>query len=72
MMSQSAGEDPEERKITAIDKQKKEGDIYNISAEGDINPLSNDYFGVVANYFSVGLMMGGSTSLLYPVLIVKA
>lgn len=27
MMSQSAGEDPEECKITAIDVQKKEGDI---------------------------------------------
>ena len=27
---------------------------------------------IVANYFSVGLMIGGSTSLLYPVLIVKA
>lgn len=72
MMLQSAGEDPEERKISAIDEKKKEGDIYNISADDDINPLSNDYIGVVANYFSVGLMIGGSTSLLYPVLIVKA
>ncbi|KAL7452060.1 hypothetical protein ACHAWC_003810 [Mediolabrus comicus] len=37
-----------------------------------IDPLSNDYVGIIANYFSVGLMIGGSTSLLYPVLIVKA
>lgn len=73
MMNQSAGEDPEERKITAIDIQKKESDIYNISADGEqIDPLSNDYVGIIANYFSVGLMIGGSTSLLYPVLIVKA
>ena len=74
MMSQSAGEDPEECKITAIDVQKKEGDIYNISSHDDeqIDPLSNDYVGIIANYFSVGLMIGGSTSLLYPVLIVKA
>mmetsp|Transcript_2587 Transcript_2587/g.3934 ORF Transcript_2587/g.3934 Transcript_2587/m.3934 type:complete len:687 (-) Transcript_2587:17-2077(-) len=74
MMIQSAGEDPEEHKISSIDRKKKEGDIYNISADDDddIDPLSNDYVGVVANYFSVGLMIGGSTSLLYPVLIVKA
>lgn len=45
MMSQSAGEDPEERKITAIDQKKKEGDIYNFSADDDIDPLSNDYVG---------------------------
>lgn len=44
MMSQSAGEDPEECKIAAIDVQKKEGDIYNISSHDDeqIDPLSND------------------------------
>jgi MFS family permease len=73
MMSQSAGEDPEERKISALDVKKKEGDIYNISSHDEqIDPLSNDYIGIIANYFSVGLMIGGSTSLLYPVLIVKA
>jgi hypothetical protein len=73
MMSQSAGEDPEERKISALDVQKMEGDIYNISSHDEqIDPLSNDYVGIIANYFSVGLMIGGSTSLLYPVLIVKA
>ena len=73
---QSAGEESEELcRITAIDVQKKEGDIYNISGSEDdeqINPLSNDYIGIIANYFSVGLMIGGSTSLLYPVLIVQA
>jgi len=72
---QTAGEAPEERRITAFDEQKKKGDIYNISVSEDveeIDPLTNDYIGIVANYFSVGLMIGGSTSLLYPVLIVKA
>ncbi|KAL7535824.1 hypothetical protein ACHAWF_005306 [Thalassiosira exigua] len=74
---QSAGEEPEEqRRITALDVQKKEGDIYNINAGGDreepIDPLAQDYIGIIANYFSVGLMIGGSTSLLYPVLIVQA
>jgi hypothetical protein len=52
---------------------KDEADIYTISSpEEQINPLSNDYVGIIANYFSVGLMVGGSTSLLYPVLIIKA
>ena len=52
---------------------KDEADIYTISSpEEQINPLSSDYVGIIANYFSVGLMVGGSTSLLYPVLIVKA
>lgn len=73
---QTAGEEPEEqRKITAIDVQKKEADIYNIAGhdgEDQIDPLSQDYIGICANYFSVGLMIGGSTSLLYPVLVVKA
>mmetsp|Transcript_14450 Transcript_14450/g.31341 ORF Transcript_14450/g.31341 Transcript_14450/m.31341 type:complete len:689 (+) Transcript_14450:124-2190(+) len=76
---QSAGEEPqerpEERRITAVDVQKKESDIYNISGSEDdeqIDPVSNDYIGIIANYFSVGLMIGGSTSILYPVLIVKA
>lgn len=73
---QSAGEEPEEqRRITAYDVQKKESDIYNISGSEDdekIDPMSNDYIGIIANYFSVGLMIGGSTSLLYPVLIVQA
>mmetsp|Transcript_21966 Transcript_21966/g.46351 ORF Transcript_21966/g.46351 Transcript_21966/m.46351 type:complete len:696 (-) Transcript_21966:177-2264(-) len=69
---QSAGEESEEGKITAIDVQKKEGDIYNISGGGEqIDPMSNEYIGIIANYFSVGLMIGGSTSLLYPVLIVR-
>lgn len=35
------------------------------------SPMIN-HVGIIANYFSVGLMIGGSTSLLYPVLIVKA
>ena len=72
---QSAGEEPEERRITALDVQKKEGDIYNIAGSDDdeqIDPMSNDYIGIIANYFSVGLMIGGTTSILYPILIVKA
>ena len=69
---QSAGETPEECRITAIDVKKKEGDIYNITESDEkIDPMSNDYIGIIANYFSVGLMIGGSTSLLYPILIVK-
>lgn len=76
--SQSAGEEPQQRpddeRISAIDVQKQERDIYNISgSDGNeqIDPLSNDYVGIVASYFSVGLMIGGTTSILYPILIVK-
>ena len=73
---QTAGEEPEEeRRIGVLDVQKAESDIYNISGSDDeepIDPLSRDYVGIVANYFSVGLMVGGSTSLLYPVLVVRA
>eukprot|EP00804_Cyclotella_cryptica_P000619 CCRYP_009995-RA/>CCRYP_009995-RA protein AED:0.03 eAED:0.03 QI:146/1/1/1/1/0.75/4/1118/463 len=70
---QAAGEEPEEkRRIGVLDTEDREN-IYNISPpEEQINPLSNDYIGIIANYFGVGLMVGGSTSLLYPVLIVKA
>lgn len=74
---QTAGEEPEEqRRITIPDIKKEQGeDIYNISGSEDdemIDPMSQDYIGIIANYFSVGLMIGGSTSLLYPVLIVQA
>jgi hypothetical protein len=73
---QTAGEEPaEERRIGVLDVQKAESDIYNISGSDDdepIDPLSWDYVGIIANYFSVGLMVGGSTSLLYPVLVVRA
>ena len=66
----------EECKITAFEIQKNQSDIYNIAGAKDddtvIDPMSNDYVGILANYFSVGLMIGGSTSLLYPVLIVQA
>lgn len=75
VLEQAAGESAEESKISALDSIKKTDDIYNISAsENDeqIDPLSNDYIGIIANYFSVGLMIGGSTSLLYPILIVKS
>jgi hypothetical protein len=60
--------------IGVLDGRKD--DIYNISCHDDggprIDPLSRDYLGIVANYFSVGLMVGGSTSLLYPILVVRA
>lgn len=73
---QTAGEEPsEDGWVGSLDLQKAESDIYNISASHDdepIDPLSRDYVGIIANYFSVGLMVGGSTSLLYPVLIVRA
>jgi hypothetical protein len=69
---QTAGEEPEERRIGVLDNKDKDA-VYNIaSSEEQINPLSNDYFGIIANYFSVGLMVGGSTSILYPILIVKS
>lgn len=68
---QAAGEEPEEkRRIGVLDNKDKDA-IYNISTDEELNPLSNDYIGIIANYFSVGIMVGGSTSLLYPVLIVK-
>jgi len=60
---------------TDTDKQQQEGDIYNITTSKEqqqtIDPFSKDYVGITASYFSVGLMIGGSISLLYPVLIVK-
>ena len=71
---QSAGEGSDERRPSAALMVKYDDDIYNISGSEDdeqINPMSNDYIGIIANYFSVGLMVGGSTSLLYPVLIVQ-
>lgn len=68
---QAAGEEPvEQRRIHVLDEKDKDA-VYNISSDEEINPLTNDYIGIVANYFSVGIMIGGSTSLLYPVLIVK-
>ena len=64
--------------------RSSKGDIYNMtSSSPDCNtekeeedgesmqPFSKDYVGISASYFSVGLMIGGSLSLLYPVLIVK-
>ncbi|KAL7474013.1 hypothetical protein ACHAW6_000014 [Cyclotella cf. meneghiniana] len=70
---QAAGEEPEEKRRIGVLDTKDEADIYTISSpEEQINPLSNDYVGIIANYFSVGMMVGGSTSLLYPVLIIKA
>jgi hypothetical protein len=74
-LSVDGGKSDDEGWVGALDARKD--DIYNISchADGDqpqIDPLSRDYVGIIANYFSVGLMVGGSTSVLYPVLVVKA
>lgn len=41
------------------------------STEEEIRPFSKDYIEVLANYLSVGLMLGGSTSILYPILVVR-
>ena len=41
------------------------------SKEEEIRPFSKNYIGVLANYLSVGLMLGGSTSILYPILVVR-
>ena len=41
------------------------------SNEEEIKPFSKDYIGILANYLSVGLMLGGSTSILYPILVVR-
>lgn len=40
-------------------------------AEEEINPFSKDYVGLTASYLGVGAMLGTSSSLLYPLLIVK-
>ncbi len=45
---------------------------YEIAYNGErIDPWSKSYLGVPLNYFSVGLMLGGSVSILYPVLVVR-
>lgn len=46
-------------------------DIVQSGEEEEISPWSKSYIGVPANYFSVGLMIGGSTSILYPILVVR-
>eukprot|EP00957_Ditylum_brightwellii_P106688 8138831-Ditylum_brightwellii.AAC.1 len=52
-------------------------DIYNhtssSSSDGgeEIDPWSKSYVGIPINYFSVGIMLGGSTSILYPMLVVR-
>ena len=40
-------------------------------AEEEIDPFSKDYVGLTASYLEVGAMLGTSSSLLYPLLIVK-
>ena len=56
--------------------QEDNDDIYNISTGDDtleqpIDPFSKDYVGLSSSYFSVGILVGASLSLLYPVLIVR-
>jgi MFS family permease len=35
------------------------------------NPWSKEYFGIPVNYFSVGVIFGGSVSVLYPLLVIQ-
>ena len=73
--SEEAGQPAGERSGEGLVARTKDDGIYNISGDDDgeqIDPLSKDYNGIIANYFSVGLMKGGSASILYPILIVKA
>lgn len=59
---QAAGEEPAENpRVGVLDTMDKDA-IYNISSsDEEINPLSKDYIGIIANYFSVGIMVGGCT-----------
>ena len=50
------------------DKYNKKDKL--VDSEEEISPWSVSYFGVPLNYFCVGMMLGGSTSILYPILIV--
>lgn len=53
-------------------RSMEEPDEYDIAYVGnEIDPWSKSYVGVIFNYFSVGLMLGGSHSILYPVLVVR-
>ena len=59
---QAAGEEPEEKPRIGVLEIKDRNAIYNISSsDEEINPLSKDYIGIIANYFSVGIMIGGCT-----------
>ena len=74
--STDAGDAPATESVGAAGKYpvKKQLSIYDHvdhSTTEDINPWSKSYIGVIANYFSVGLMLGGSTSILYPILVVR-
>ena len=58
----------------AFGKSKRRTSIYDHvdhDTESGINPWSRGYIGIIANYFSVGLLHGGSTSILYPILVVR-
>mmetsp|Transcript_33196 Transcript_33196/g.44238 ORF Transcript_33196/g.44238 Transcript_33196/m.44238 type:complete len:153 (+) Transcript_33196:582-1040(+) len=51
-------------------------DIYNHTSSysdggEEIDPWSKSYVGISINYFSVGIMLGGSTSILYPMLVIR-
>lgn len=60
---------PREEQEGSRDLAKKRQGVED--AHEPIDPFSYDYVGISASYFTVGLLGGGSVSLLYPVLVVK-
>jgi hypothetical protein len=70
----SVSSDPVEQKSDVVKDKQQPGNIYehvDHSNEEEIRPFGKDYIGILANYLSVGLMLGGSTSILYPILVVR-
>ncbi|KAL7541915.1 LOW QUALITY PROTEIN: hypothetical protein ACHAWF_007051 [Thalassiosira exigua] len=76
---QSAGEGSDELSPRLEDRAEEEADIYDIAKVDDgagegrsaLDPFAAGRVGIPASYFGVGLMIGGGSSLLYPVLIVR-
>ena len=55
----------------ALDAPQEAGDAYEINTAASVDPMSDDYIGILVNYFGVGAMMGGASSVLYPLLVVR-
>lgn len=49
----------------------KEGDESDPDPSEEKNPWTMPYIGIPVNYFSVGVILGGSVSVLYPILIIQ-
>ena len=64
---------PEEGKANNIEtiKEVEHDDVIKEEEKEEKNPWSRDYCGIPTNYFSVGLVYGGSVNLLFPVLIIQ-